>query len=70
MDVITLNSKIFNLSDKDTHHFNQKHKSYDEQTILEILDYQRKHKLNYIELATHFKLSRDTVAKWKKIFLV
>jgi len=69
MDVITLNSKIFNLSDKDTHHFNQKHKSYDEQTILEILRHQKKHRLNNIELATHFNLSRNTVTKWKKQYI-
>lgn len=69
MDVITLNSKIFNLNDKDTLTFNQKHKSYDEQTILEMLNYQQKHELNNVELANHFKLSRNTIAKWKKCYM-
>jgi len=55
-------------SDKEKIRDNQKLKSYDKNTILQILDYQKKHHLNNTELALHFKLSRNTVAKWKKIF--
>jgi hypothetical protein len=68
LDVIKLNLIIFGLNDKETQIFNQKHRSYDESTILEILDYQFKNKLNNTQLANHFKLSRNTVAKWKKHF--
>jgi len=68
LDVIMLNNIIFGLSDKETTEFNQKHRSYDLNTILEILDYQEKNELNNTELANHFKLSRNTVAKWKKYF--
>jgi DNA-binding transcriptional regulator YiaG len=68
MDVITLNSKIFNLNDKETLAFNQQHRSYDEPTILKILRYQKKQGLNNVELANHFNLSRNTVTKWRKIY--
>ncbi|WP_326982416.1 helix-turn-helix domain-containing protein [Chryseobacterium sp. MYb264] len=68
LDVITLNNIIFGLHDKETVEFNQKHRSYDQNAILEILEYQQKNELNNTELANHFKLSRNTVAKWKKYF--
>ncbi|WP_415325847.1 helix-turn-helix domain-containing protein [Chryseobacterium sp. MMS23-Vi53] len=68
LDVIKLNNIIFGINDKETNIFNQKHRSYDEKTILEILDYQEKNELNNTEVANHFMLSRNTVAKWKKHF--
>lgn len=68
MDVITLNSKIFNLKDKETLAFNQKRKSYDQKTILKILDYQQKERLNNTQLANYFNLSRNTVSKWRKLY--
>lgn len=45
---------------------NQKFKSYKRSDILKILDYQKKHKLNNIQLAKHFKMSRNTITKYKK----
>ncbi|MGC4128924.1 MAG: helix-turn-helix domain-containing protein [Bergeyella sp.] len=69
LDIIELNIKIFGTS-PETFEENQKHRSYSKSDILKILDYQKKHNLNNIELARHFKLSRNTVAKWKKMFLV
>lgn len=69
MDVIDLNDKIFGLKDKDTLNFNQQHKSYDRETILQILAYQDKEKLNNIQLANHFNLSRNTVGKWRKLYI-
>ncbi len=68
MDVIRLNTIISgNKTEKIRE--NQKLKSYDKKTIMHILDYQKKHGLNNIQLARHFKMSRNTVAKWKKLFL-
>ncbi|KFC21606.1 hypothetical protein [Chryseobacterium sp. FH1] len=64
LDVIALNKIIFGKAD------NQKYKSYNKTTILEILDYKKKKKLNDSQLANHFQLSRNTVAKWKKMFLI
>ncbi|WP_277115134.1 helix-turn-helix domain-containing protein [Chryseobacterium sp.] len=63
-DILKVNNIIFydRLSE------NQKFKSYDKQTIFEILDYQKRYKLINSQLARHFKLSRNTIAKWKRIF--
>ncbi len=69
IDIIALNTKVFGKSDKISEKFNQEHRSYSKSDIFQILDYQKKHKLNNIQLANHFKISRNTVAKWKKIFL-
>ncbi|ANF49118.1 transposase [Chryseobacterium glaciei] len=69
LDVIELNRKIFGNSDKSTQIFNQKERSYNESAILKILDYQKKNKLNNSQLALHFKMSRNTISKWKKIFI-
>lgn len=63
-DVMTLNSIIFEKTDI----ANQKHKSYDKEMIFYILDYQKKNKINNIQLATKFKMSRNTVTKWRKLF--
>lgn len=70
LDIIRLNQLIFGNSDKQAHEFNQKHRSYDRKDILAMLDYQKKNKLNDAQLAVHFNLSRNSVAKWKKLFLV
>lgn len=48
---------------------NSKHRSYNKKTIFEILDYQKKNNLNNVQLAKHFKISRNTVTKWKKMFI-
>ncbi len=66
LDVIDLNQKIFGKSDKQTDRFNQRHRSYDKQTILKILEYQTINNLNNSELSRHFKLSRNTITKWRK----
>ncbi|MBB4805538.1 hypothetical protein HNP38_000810 [Chryseobacterium defluvii] len=46
----------------------QQSRSYDEESILEILRYQKKCNINNTQLALEFKLSRNSVAKWKKIY--
>ena len=66
LDVIDLNQKIFGKSDKQTNIFNQRHRSYDKSAILEILEYQTVNNLNNSELAKHFKISRNTITKWRK----
>jgi len=63
LDVIWLNEKIFG-SDS------PRHRSYHKSDILQILDYQKKHSLNNSQLANHFKISRNTITKWKKTFVV
>ncbi|WP_307460635.1 helix-turn-helix domain-containing protein [Chryseobacterium sp. SORGH_AS_0447] len=68
LDIIRLNAVIAGNSYKERARDNQKLKSYDKKTILQILHYQKKNQLNNTELAKHFDLSRNTVAKWRKIF--
>ena len=67
-DVIVLNNELFPNAKNQTE--NQKLKSYTKETILKILDYQKAKKLNVTELARHFSISRNTIAKWRKIYIV
>lgn len=69
LDVIEINRKIFGTADQEAEIFNQSCRSYDRSAILKILDYQKEHNLNNTQLARHFKLSRNTVTKWRKVFL-
>ncbi|RLJ31708.1 hypothetical protein CLU97_1145 [Chryseobacterium sp. 7] len=69
LDVIKINNILFsNKSNKEVLDFNQRHKSYTRTTVFEILDFQKKNKLNNTQLAEHFKMSRNTITKWRKIF--
>lgn len=70
LDVIKINTMIFGSVSSDISDFNQRHRFYNKSAILEILDYQKKNRLNNSQLARHFKLSRNTVTKWKKKFIV
>ena len=67
VDVIEINTKIFG---KGIINNSQKFLSYKKSDILNILDYQKENGLNNSQLANHFRLSRNTVSKWKKLFLV
>ena len=46
----------------------RKFRAYNKLTIMEILEYQKKNNINNTELSRYFKLSRNTIAKWKKCF--
>jgi hypothetical protein len=70
LDIITLNKIIFGEQDKEAVIFNQKLSSYCEQTVKEIIDYQKEYKLNNTQVAIKFKLSRNSIAKWKKKYQV
>ncbi|REC80086.1 helix-turn-helix domain-containing protein [Chryseobacterium elymi] len=70
IDILALNQKIFGQLNADSKKINQKYRSYSKSDILQILDYQKKKKLNNKQVAIHFNLSRNSVSKWKKIFLV
>ncbi len=67
-DVIRLNNLIFSNETRDNN--NQKFRSYDKATILEILEFQKKNGYNNSEVAQHFKLSRNSIAKWKKTYSI
>lgn len=70
LDVIKLDTLIFRPANQETGVSDKNHRFYDQQTIIEILNYQRENSFNNRQLADHFKLSRNTIAKWKKIFSV
>ncbi|QES93950.1 helix-turn-helix domain-containing protein [Empedobacter brevis] len=66
LDVLHLNQIIFG---KITLSKRQKYRAYNKTDIMKILDFQKKHKLNNTQVALHFHLSRNTISKWKKLFL-
>lgn len=68
--IIKINETIFGTINKDAEKFNQRHRSYYKSDIFRILEHQKKHNLNNSQLASHFGLSRNTVAKWRKMFLI
>lgn len=68
LDVIRLNQLLFNSNKKQQQAKNSKYKSYTKTDILKILEYQKKHNLTNIELAKEFKMSRNTITKWKKTY--
>ncbi|MDR6515883.1 transposase [Chryseobacterium camelliae] len=69
MDIIRLEQIICGKKGHADSRFDQKLKSYDKKTICEMLEYQKKNRLNNSQLARHFKLSRNSVTRWKKLFL-
>lgn len=66
LDIIRLNNLITGTGNKTSLASNQKLRAYDRATVMQILEYQKKNGLNNTQLAKHFKLSRNSVAKWKK----
>lgn len=69
LQLIKINDLIFKDQNEEIKILNQKLRSYDEESIKQILKYQTLNKLNNQQTAIQFKLSRNTVAKWKKIYL-
>lgn len=67
-EIRRINNKLFGKKNRDQKSLEQKYKAYDKSTILKMLRYQKRHRLNNTQLANHFKLSRNTVANWRKIF--
>ncbi|GEM51471.1 hypothetical protein EB1_12610 [Empedobacter brevis NBRC 14943 = ATCC 43319] len=70
LDVVELNRIIFEDVEVKCQNENSRYRSYNEATILKILNYQKKNQLNNSQLAKKFNLSRNTVSKWKKSFVI
>ncbi len=66
-DILELNRRIFPHIYNSKEKCSQKHRAYNEADILRVLNYQKKNKLNNSQLANHFKMSRNTITKWKKL---
>jgi len=65
-EVIRFNEKIFKQS-KESLENNQKLRTYDRETMLKILSYQKQHGFSSNYISKKYKISRTTIAKWKKI---
>lgn len=70
LDILKLNNIISDVHDCVVCISNQKHKSYDSETIIKILKYQKKNKITNYQTAVYFNMSRNTITKWKKKYLV
>jgi hypothetical protein len=66
-DVIILNNILFKNGINKVR--NQKLKCYDLTTMETILKYQKTHQLTDTHIARQYHMSRNTVAKWKKILI-
>lgn len=67
LDVIFLNNDIFSNS---KYFKGGKYRSYKENDIIQILNFQLQFELTNTELAKRFNLSRNSVTKWKKLFSI
>lgn len=69
-DILELNRRIFPMTRENNEKFTQRHRAYNEADIMKILDYQKKNKLNNLQLASHFKMSRNTITKWRRLMKI
>jgi len=67
MDVIRLDEILSEKTDTEQVRNNQKLKAYDLKAIREILQFQKESGFNNRQLAAHFRLSRNTVSRWKRM---
>ena len=63
-DVININEKLFGSSQEN---FNSKLRVYTMEDIKEMLVQQKKYGFNNTEAALYFKVSRNSIMKWKKM---
>lgn len=67
LDVIFLNQKIVKKQQLcERKNTNSQLRSYDKESIDYILNYQHEHKMTIADIAKKFKVSRNTIARWKK----
>jgi len=66
-EILNFNDLIFEQS-KESIRNNQQLKTYDKKTILKLLQYQKKHDFSTSYMSRQYKISRTTIAKWRKLF--
>ncbi|MCD9855717.1 hypothetical protein LUD75_13420 [Epilithonimonas sp. JDS] len=66
-DVLEIERELFK---NDNSAYNQKLRCYDEKTVKSILEHQRLNKITNTELGQKYKVSRNTIAKWRKIYSI
>jgi|SRR5690606_7439334 len=67
-DVITVSNILINKKKIHGQRIDRQHKAYDEHTIKAILKHQKEYGMNNSEAARFFKISRNTIISWKKIY--
>jgi len=67
-DILKFNQLIFGETEYAVGFNNQRLRSYDQESILRILRYQKQNELTNLQVGKQFKISRNTIAKWKNIF--
>jgi hypothetical protein len=70
ISILKFNKLVFGEPEYAVEFNNQRLRSYDEESIVEILRYQKKNNLSNLQVSNHFKISRNTITKWKAIFKV
>lgn len=68
-DIIEINSKIFGPENQEAPS-NKKFRAYNKKDIIHILKYQKENNLNNKQVAEHFSLSRNSIAKWRRQFVI
>lgn len=69
LDVIKVNELLFgDKKQKQDIAIDKKHRAYDPQSVKNILIYQKKNKLSNSNISCKYGVSRNTIAKWKKLF--
>lgn len=68
LDILELEKKIFegNMSSDDK--TNGKFRAYDNEAIQQILTFQKINNMTNTETSIYFKIGRNSIAKWKKMF--
>ncbi|CAM3840251.1 transposase [Flavobacterium branchiophilum] len=67
LDIINFDQEI-NLHSKSHNFENQKLRSYDENSITKVLSYQKEYALTDYQTSLHFKISRNTLRKWRNYY--
>ncbi|MDN3695287.1 helix-turn-helix domain-containing protein [Chryseobacterium tructae] len=70
LDVLTFNKLVFGEPEYMIGFSNQRLRSYDEESIVKILRYQKQNRLSNMQISNDFKISRNTITKWKSIFKI
>ncbi|MGE8555174.1 MAG: helix-turn-helix domain-containing protein [Chryseobacterium jejuense] len=70
LDVLKFNKLVFGEPEYMIGFNSQRLRSYDEESILQILRYQKKNGLSNLQISNDFKISRNTITKWKSIFKI
>jgi hypothetical protein len=72
LDVIKLNTLIFSYTERNTPSGigENKHRSYNKTDILYMLDFQKENGYNNSQISLYFRVSRNSIAKWRKIFWI